>query len=157
YGAEPDYGAEGDGGSGDGTAPSIRIVADQRNNALVIYATPAEYDAIAAALQKLDIVPLQVMIEATIAEVTLNDALQYGLQWYINSGDSTFTFSALASGAAAAAFPGFSYVFAGNNVRVVLNALTQITDVRVISSPQLMVLDNEQARLQVGDQVPIVV
>ncbi|MGH6879774.1 MAG: type II secretion system protein GspD, partial [Hypericibacter sp.] len=52
-------------------------------------------------------------------------------------------------------FPGFSYVFSSNDARVVLNALTSITDVRVISAPQLVVLDNEQARLQVGDQVPI--
>ena len=55
----------------------------------------------------------------------------------------------------ASAFPGFSFVFAGSDARVVLNALTEITDVQVISSPQLMVLDNQSARLQVGDQVPI--
>ena len=51
--------------------------------------------------------------------------------------------------------PGFSYLFATSDIRVVLNALTQITDVNVISSPTLLVLDNEPARLQVGDQVPI--
>lgn len=140
-----------------GSQTGIRIVADERNNALVIYATPKEYEITDAALKKLDIVPLQVMIEATIAEVTLNDTLQYGLQWFFNTGDSSFTFSDLDTGAVASVFPGFSYVFAGNNVRVVLNALKQITDVRVISSPHLLVLDNEPAQLQVGDQVPIVV
>jgi general secretion pathway protein D len=140
----------------DGKPKGVRIVADVRNNALVVYATGAEYEAIDAALQKLDIVPLQVLIEATILEVSLNDNLRYGVQWFFNAGDSTFTFSSLATGAVASAFPGFSYLFGTSDVRVVVNALSQVTDVKVVSSPQLMVLDNEQARLQVGDQVPIV-
>ncbi len=133
----------------------IRIIADEKNNALVILATTAEYRMIEATLQRLDITPLQVLIEVTIAEVTLTDDLRYGLQWFFESGDSAVTFSTLASGAVASAFPGFSYLFSGGDARVVLNALTEITDVRVISSPQLMVLDNQSARLQVGDQVPI--
>jgi len=112
---------------------------------------------VSEALRKLDIMPLQVLIEATIAEVTLNDELRYGLQWFFKTGgDSELTLSEAASGAAAQIFPGFSYLFqTGGDVRVVLNALDSITDVNVISSPQLMVLDNQTARLQVGDQVPI--
>lgn len=139
-----------------GAAEGVRIVADQRNNALVIYATPAEYQSIAAALEKLDIVPLQVMIEATIAEVTLNDTLRYGVEWFFSSGNNRVSFSTLTSGAISSLFPGFSYLFANDDVSVVINALSRVTDVKVISSPQLMVLDNEKARLQVGDQVPIV-
>jgi general secretion pathway protein D len=134
---------------------SVRIVADARNNALVVHATPAEYQAIEAALQKLDIVPLQVLIEATIAEVSLNDTLRYGVEWFFNSGDHTFVFSPASAGAIAPVFPGFNYLFSTDDIKVVINALTQVTDVKVISSPQLMVLDNEAARLQVGDQVPI--
>jgi len=164
-------GGYGQGGGGFGGAPGggigpslgggpggngLRIVADARNNALVVYATASEYEAIESALQKLDIVPLQVMIEATIAEVTLNDTLRYGVEWFFNSGNNSISFSSLESGAIASLFPGFSYLFASNDVKVVLNALTQVSDVKVISSPQLMVLDNEAARLQVGDQVPII-
>ncbi|MCH8001894.1 MAG: type II secretion system secretin GspD [Proteobacteria bacterium] len=134
---------------------NIRIIADEKNNALVILATSAEYRMIEATLKRLDITPLQVLIEVTIAEVTLDDDLKYGLQWFFEQGDSSITFSTLSTGAVASAFPGFSYFFNGNDARVVLNALTKITDVRVISSPQLMVLDNQSARLQVGDQVPI--
>jgi general secretion pathway protein D len=134
---------------------NIRIIADEKKNALVILATSAEYRMIEATLKRLDITPLQVLIEVTIAEVGLIDDLRYGLQWFFESGDVSATFSSLASGAVASAFPGFSFVFAGSDARVVLNALTEITDVRVISSPQLMVLDNQSARLQVGDQVPI--
>lgn len=140
----------------EGAAQSgVRIVADARNNALVVYATPAEYATINAALEKLDIVPLQVMIEATIAEVTLNDTLKYGVEWFFKSGNNSFSFSRLATGVVTSAFPGFSYLFAGDDARVAINLLAQVTDVKVISSPQLMVLDNESARLQVGDQVPI--
>lgn len=133
----------------------IRIIADERNNALVILATSSEFRMIEATLKRLDITPLQVLIEVTIAEVTLNDELRYGLQWFFSQGNSAATFSTLASGGVLPAFPGFSYLFTSGDARVVLNALTEITDVRVISSPQLMVLDNQSARLQVGDQVPI--
>jgi general secretion pathway protein D len=133
----------------------IRIIADEKNNALVILATSAEYRMIEATLKRLDITPLQVLIEVTIAEVTLNDELKYGLQWFFASGSSSFTLSPLADGAVASLFPGFSYFFNTADKTVALNALAEITDVRVISSPQLMVLDNQTARLQVGDQVPI--
>jgi general secretion pathway protein D len=136
--------------------PGIQIVPDVRNNALVISATPEEYRQIESALRQLDVTPLQVLIEATIAEVTLNDELQYGLQWFFHAGDSNFTLDTLGTaGLAAPVFPGFTYALSSANAQVILNALTQITDVKVISSPQLMVLNNETARLQVGDQVPV--
>lgn len=153
--------------SGEAMAPQtqFRIVADNRNNALLIHATSEEYELVAAALNKLDIVPLQVFIEATIAEVTLNDTLKYGLEWFFDVGNHTITFnnpptSVNTSNPSPSSLiftqaPGFSWLFATNDVRLVLNALTQITDINVISSPQLLVLDNEPARLQVGDQVPI--
>ncbi len=134
---------------------NIRIIADERNNALVILATAAEYRMIEATLKRLDLTPLQVLIEVTIAEVTLNDDLRYGLQWFFSKGNNALSFSTLSSGAVSSAFPGFSYVFTPADAQIVLNALTEITDVRVVSSPQLMVLDNQSARLQVGDQVPI--
>ncbi len=110
---------------------------------------------IEAALDRLDIIPLQVLVEATIAEVTLNDTLEYGLQWFFGSGDVSSSFSTNPLGAVLPTFPGFNFVVDTSDVRAVLNALTEITEVRVISSPQLMVLDNQSARLQVGDQVPI--
>lgn len=133
----------------------VRIIADERNNALVVLATPSEYRMIEAAMQRLDLIPLQVMLEATIAEVQLVDNLKYGLQWFFQEGDFSATFSELDSGAVSSAFPGFSAVFDSSNARVILNALTAVTDVNVISSPQLMVLDNQSATLNVGDSVPI--
>jgi len=137
-------------------AGRVRIIAAESSNALLVLATPQDYRMVEQAIRRLDIIPLQVLIEATIAEVTLNDALRYGVQWFLDSGDNEFTLSELASGAAGQLFPGFSYLFkTGGDVRVVLNALSSVTDVEVVSSPQLMVLDNRTAELQVGDEVPI--
>jgi general secretion pathway protein D len=135
-----------------------RIIVDEINNALVILATPPQYKMIQATLRQLDIIPLQVLIEATIAEVTLNDTLSYGVQWFLKDnlgeGTETFTFSA-ADGTVLGAFPGFSYLFTDTDIRVAFDALRDITDLKVISSPQILVLDNQSATLQVGDQVPI--
>jgi len=153
----PPPGAEPAPGEGNDKTRNLRIVADDKNNALVILTTPSQYRLIESALKQLDNVPLQVLIEATIAEVSLNDELKYGIEWFLRSGQSNFTFSSLPTGAVSSAFPGFSYLLNSANAQVVLNALTNITDVRVISSPQLMVVDNAPARLQVGDQVPIAV
>jgi general secretion pathway protein D len=134
----------------------IRIIADEPNNALFILATPQDFRDINAALDRLDVEPLQVLIEATIAEVSLNDKLKYGVQWFFQQGDHSVTWTDVASGVPAAMFPGFNYVFAGANARAVISALDEVTHVNVISSPQLMVLDNRSAMLQVGDEVPII-
>lgn len=142
-------------GGDDLPTPVVRVVADDKNNALVIFAKPRDYRMIENTIKRLDIIPLQVLIEATIAEVTLNHTLNYGLQFFLRSGKSNFILSNVASGAAASVFPGFNYVLSGNSATVVLNALSSVTDVHVVSSPQLMVLDHQTAVLQVGDQVPI--
>ena len=132
----------------------IRIIADDTTNALVVRATPREYEKIREALDELDVLPLQVLIEATIAEVTLTDELRYGVEWFFRSGDFEFSFTPSAT--ALLPVGGFQGIFdSGNDVRVLLQALDAITDVNVVSSPQLMVLDNQTARIQVGDQVPI--
>ncbi len=132
------------------------IVADVENNALLISTTEREYRRIRQILNQLDVLPTQVLIEAVIAEVTLNDELKFGLRWAIESGNFSLGLSDLASGFTGATFPGFSWGFATQDVRVTLNALNSITDVNVISAPTLMALNNQKAVLQIGDQVPIV-
>jgi general secretion pathway protein D len=139
------------------TGDAARIVPDEPNNALLIFATRAEYDLLKKALKKLDAYPRQVLIEAILAEVTLTDDLQYGVAWQFNGSEVTITNSAAANGAIASSFPGFSVLYAGNSdVKAVLNALQSKTNVKVLSSPKLMVLNNQTATLQVGDQVPII-
>jgi len=140
------------------TGSPIRVIADESRNALVILATPADQDMIMSAIRRLDTAPLQVLIEATIAEVTLNDELRYGLQWFFKTGQFSFTQSGSPAGSIAQNFPGLSVLFSNTpDARVVLNAVSSITDVKVISSPQVLALNNERARLQVGDSVPIAV
>jgi general secretion pathway protein D len=133
-----------------GAENRIRIIANRRNNALLIFATPSEYGVIEGMLRKLDIIPLQVLIEATIAEVTLNDQLQYGTQFFFRVAHVAETLGPLPT--FPETFSGFALSKAPN---FILKMLADITKVRVLSAPQLLVLDNEPARLQVGQQVPV--
>jgi general secretion pathway protein D len=139
--------------------PPVRIVADEKNNTLVIYARPKTYRMIEQALQKIDIVPLQVLVEATIAEVTLGNDLQYGLQYFFHAHENQFIFgstpAAITGAGIAGTFPGFNYILGSANANVVLNLLSSITNVHVVSAPELLVLDHQTASLLVGNQVPI--
>jgi len=136
---------------------AVNITADETNNALVLYCSPREYTTIEKALHQLDTQPVQVFLEAAVAEVTLNDSIKYGLQYFYQpDAKNSFTLSNTATGALGQAFPGFSYMFSNHaNIQVVLNALQNVTHVEVISSPKIMVLNNLTATLQVGDQVPV--
>ncbi|GMQ95913.1 MAG: type II secretion system secretin GspD [Gammaproteobacteria bacterium] len=139
----------------------IRVIADEINNALVILATSQQYKQVEAALRRLDVPPLQVLIEATIAEITLKGDLKYGMEWFFsNRLGSKQGIGALDLGASgiAAVVPGFSYqiIDKAGAVRAVLNALAEDSRLNVISSPSLMVLNNQTATIDVGDEVPIV-
>jgi general secretion pathway protein D len=140
-----------------GRGGGVSITADETNNSLVVLAAPQDYSAIEASLRKLDAPPLQVYLEAAIAEVTLTNDLQFGVQYYYAPGDQhALTLSDTKSSSIASVFPGFSYMFTrGTNIKVVLNALANLTRVEVTSSPQVLVLNNQTATLQVGDRVPI--
>ena len=137
----------------------IRIIANRTNNALLIYATPSEYSVIEGMLRKVDIIPLQVLIEATIAEVDLNDALQYGTQFFLKTGHVAETLGApsppfqnLGALDFPSTFPGF---ILSHTPRYAIEALAEVTKVKILSAPQVTVLDNQPARLQVGQQVPV--
>ncbi|HEX2840998.1 type II secretion system secretin GspD [Hyphomicrobium sp.] len=133
----------------------ISIVADDSNNSLIISATPGEIRRIKQVLAEVDRLPSQVLLEATIAEVTLNDNLRFGLRWFFESGRNEFRLTDSALGAIAPVFPGFSYFVNAPNAKIVLNALANVTNVDVVSSPSLMVLNNKKAVLQIGDEVPV--
>lgn len=139
-----------------GAATGLRLTADVRTNALILLANDAEYRDVLNIVRELDTPPLQVLIEATIAEVTLNDRLRYGVQWFFDRDNLAGGFSSGSSDDAALNFPGLSIRYTGLDVRAVLNALSSVTDVQLISTPRILVLSNESAELQVGDQVPII-
>ena len=146
---------------------ALRIIPDDQNNAVLLYGTRREIDTIEAMLRKVDILPLQVRIDAVIAEVQLNDNLQYGTQFFFKSGglngilsnatQNTETTPTLSPAQAQLnlSFPGF---FIGGHGQggapFAINALQAVTQVHVLSSPELLVLDNQPARLQVGNVVP---
>lgn len=137
-------------------ASNVSVTADVENNALLIQTTAREYQRIERILRQLDVLPTQVLLEAVIAEVTLNDELKFGLRWFFESGNFSVSLSDLATGAVAPTFPGFAWSYITNDVKITLNALSSVTDVNVVSAPNLMALNNQKAVLQVGDQVPIV-
>lgn len=139
----------------DDRAAGVGIVPDDKNNMLVITATAGEYKRLRQILTQIDVASAQILLEATIAEVTLTDQLKMGLRWYFQNSKNGFKLTDDALGSVAPVFPGFSYFLNAPNVQVTLKALSQITDVNVVSSPTLMVLDNHKAVLQVGDEVPI--
>lgn len=158
------------GPGGAGVLDGVRITADSVNNTLLIYASQEQYRTIEQTIKEVDQPQLQVAIDATIAEVTLTDDLQYGIQSYIMSGDfglkpntGSFGFNGATSVVAAAAdvalqraIPGFNFlVGSAQTPRAVLNALHAITDVKVLSNPSVVVIDNQIATLQVGDEIPI--
>lgn len=147
------------GGPGGGaTENRIRIIANRRNNALLIFATPGEYSVIEGMLRKIDIIPLQVLIEATIAEVDLNDSLQYGTQFFWKADHIANTLGPLSGlpPLGSLTFPSNAPFFTlSKSPHFALSALAAVTKVKVLSAPQVMVLDNEPARLQVGQQVPV--
>lgn len=143
-----------------GPPGGLRIVPNAQNNSLLIYANGEEYGFIRDALEKLDQPVAQVLIEATLAEVTLSDDLRFGLDFSVfrsgSNGTNTISSSTNSSGTPASTFPGFSVSVIGSTASAVLNTLQSKTNVRVLSAPKILTLNNEPATLQVGDQVPIV-
>ena len=145
----------------------VRIVADTENNALLIWATSQNYERIISTLEKMDVSPRQVLIEATFVEVTLSGQLKYGLQWFFNNniGDgyqgngslglpNKLTLTKALEGVAANQFS-YAITDSGEIVKALLKALAADSRVKVLSSPQVMVLDNQQAAIQVGTSTPI--
>ena len=137
----------------------VRIVSDDYNNSLLVYATPYEYQKVERILTKLDVVATQVLIEASIVEVTLTDDLQYGLEWAFdnNLGGGDSGRGLLNVGGNLEPQAGFSYTITNSagTTKAVLNALAEDSLLNVISTPSVMVLDNHTATINVGDQQPI--
>jgi general secretion pathway protein D len=124
----------------------------------VIRATPKEYRRIQAMLRQIDAPAVQVMINTTIAEVSLNDELRYGVQAYLKGKDVAGGFFGQSEGSLTLSpkLPGMNFLVGRiADPRVVIDALSGVTSVRIVSSPSLMVMENETATIKVGDQVPI--
>ena len=154
----------------------VRIIADNDNNALLILASPSDYETIQSALRQLDVARRQVSVEVLVAEVTLNDELSFGIEWFINARNNTIGALRDSSGglprlpdlvdAAGKALNPRSIIPTatglqlinigpGGDIRAVLHALGTDGRSKVISTPRVMVLDNEKATINVGDQISV--
>jgi general secretion pathway protein D len=171
----------GAGGGGQPLLEGVRITPDVTGNTLLIYASTENYQIIARTVAQLDRPQLQVAIDATVAEVTLNDNLSYGVQFFLKSKQSgvlgnisniptsppgvasssssdggQFSSKDLVGAALSRAFPGFNFLIGKDAApNVVLDALHAVTTTKVLSNPSLVVIDNQVATLMVGSDVPI--
>lgn len=144
---------------------TVNIVADSINNSLLIKSSPRDYKKILDALKQLDLVPLQVLVEATIVEIRLSGNLEYGVQWQFLGHESGYdsdlsldgTLDSATESGLGKSFPGFNWavILPPDTVRTTLSALAGDGLVNVLSSPSVMVLDNQTATIQVGQQVPV--
>jgi len=138
------------------SSEGIKMAADDKRNLLLVMCTPSVYKNLLIYLNKLDVAPMQVLITATIAELSLTDELQYGFQWLINSTMFNGHYS-LGTNLGVQSSAGLTYQFLSDTqkVQLLLNALETKNLVNILSTPRLMVLDNQEATIQVGTDVPI--
>lgn len=167
-----------------GTAPglggSVQVIADTETNTLIVRASPQDYQQVRKVLERLDASPRQVMVQVMVAEVALTDGLKYGVEWWIKSAlstggkswpgfiglDSTVAPSAAIRTAAATAITpavtgtnsGLNYAVFGSAGQVIglLNLLGQDTTVNVLSTPHVLASDGKVAKIEVGDEIPVV-
>tara|TARA_R110002049_G_scaffold193364_1_gene362202 strand:+ start:2670 stop:4757 length:2088 start_codon:yes stop_codon:yes gene_type:complete len=143
-------------GRGTSLYENLSIRVDPGRNAIIARGAPDELESLSELLSMLDKPKRQVLIEATIVEVTLSDASSLGVQWDLVQDRLSATFSDTSSGNLTSLFPGASVSYINTDIAAVINALATTSDVEIVSSPRMLVLNNETARLQVGDQVPII-
>lgn len=155
----------GGGGVSGQTASEVRVIADKDTNALLILATPADYDVIESAIRKLDVIPRQVLVEVTLAEVLLDDKYSFGIGWFFSGKDNVA--GRLAGGLlpttpgeapGVPTDPGFLSIIqrtASGDVRAALTALGTYGKAQVLASPHIMVLDNQKAQIKVGNRISV--
>lgn len=143
------------GNAGISNVGKVKIIADEANNSVVIVASAQDYEVILPVIEQLDVMPLQVLIDATVVQVKLTDNLKYGISWYFNEGNSQTLVNAATAIALPAVTGGLSTFYNAGSVKALLKAEASLDNINVISSPSLMVLNNQKARINVGQQVPI--
>ena len=150
------------GGVGNSTS-EVRVIADKDTNSLLIVASQADYETVLDALKKLDVVRRQVLVEVLLAEVTLRDGLEFGIDWFISgrndNNNGTLNTNGLLPALrtdAVARTGGLQLInLSGGEVRAVLKALGRDGKTKVLASPQIMVLDNEKAEIKIGDRISV--
>ncbi len=134
------------------------VFADDDRNVILIRALPPDYTRIVKLLERLDNLPRQVLVEVLVAEIQLTNELQFGIEWFVSKERLSFgtDFLSLVNPGVGKAASGFSFGMVDGDVTSFLQALSSRTDIGILSSPQILVLNNEKATVNVGEQVPIV-
>ena len=148
-----------------GLEGEVRIVADDRTNSLIIVTAPVNYPYILKTIKKLDIKPKQVLIEVLIVDVELHDNMQFGVEWTLKNqgevkiGGEKYYFdgtSAQSLGISENKL-GFTYtVFEASRFLAFLRAYAQHSKLEVLSNPHILVANNTEASIEVGNEIPIV-
>jgi general secretion pathway protein D len=172
--------SQGTSGTAPGLGGSVQVIADTETNTLIVRASPQDYQQVRKVLERLDASPRQVLVQVMVAEITLTDALQYGVEWWIKSalstgGKSWPGFLGMDAGiapsdaiktaaattitpAVAGANSGLNYAVFGSAGQVIglLNLLGKDTDVNVLSTPHVLASDGKIAKIEVGSEVPVI-
>ena len=169
---KPATSTTGNAGQGQGSN-GVSITSVEDSNSLLVRATPAQWESIRRAIDRLDSMPLQVHIEAQVIEVNLQGDLSYGVSWYLKNGISLFDGGSLTqaamgrtangpvggtilpAGVGSPLTPGLTEAYLAKDALAVIQALDQVSHVRVLSAPSLVVRNNVEADFDSGTQIPI--
>ncbi len=140
--------------TGSGTLKGeINITADKIRNALIIAAIPADYRIIENILKQIDVLPRQVLIEVTIAEISLDESTELGIEWTYLKGPGSLSTSLLD---AALGTSGFRYTIGmTDRWTSVLAFLASQNKVNILSSPSVLASDNKEAKIDVSREIPL--
>jgi len=135
---------------------NIKIIVNEFNNSLIIQATEAEYQFLLLTIRQLDVLPRQVLIEAKIYAVELQDNLSYGVSAFLEARDPNLgpsTTGSIIGGTLSATTTAF--LGSSRQVRAIINALSAKTKVRILEAPRILALDGVQAQINIGAEVPV--
>lgn len=150
----------------------VSIIADETNNAIIVKANPMDYAKIKRIIEEIDILPRAVLIEMLIAEITLNDETQYGIEWFLKNkamkiGGKEGTYSLIQNygttfnknfdlGTATSQGMSFFWGTLRGDIASLVNLLSSFTHFNVLSAPTILATDNQKASITVGGKTPVV-
>lgn len=141
---------------------NVKIVADESTNSLLIRSTARDYRQLLTTINQLDVVPLQVMINAVIAQITLTEATKFGVDWSRVAADSAV--NRISTSTSTSFLPAvdlggllFSKTFIDGAAQIdaTLEAIATDNDVRLLARPSLTVTNNQEGEITIGSQVPV--
>lgn len=148
----------------------VGVAAVEETNSILVRSTPQAWRSIRNVIDKLDVMPMQVHIEAQVVEVNLAGELSYGVNWFLEQAatDNGFPnldrrtnpnvplkWSTIAASIGGVKGPGMSWSLVKNGAAAVISALDSVTDVHVLQTPSVFVRNNAEASFNVGTRIPI--